>query len=292
MPTRITPSQFRSRVRQLEQRRRQEIEKYNRAVRAVNQANKRAVEQYNRRIREYNARVRAHRQRLADEIRRLQQRRITTRYVTLRTSIEQVRVTQVRLEDAAERSSLGPEYNQILDLSEREAANSAGLMNALLDEATTPNGGRPENSDSPATPVLAQMSPDYARRWTGALFALNPNNPDAGRHFCASSREIFAGILTMNAPDREVIALLPDCDRTPRGTPTRRAKIRYILRRRGLPSDELEDFVEADMNDVVELFAVFNEGTHGPAGKFTMGQLRALRKRVEENLLFLLGLLN
>ena len=289
MPTRMTPSQFRSKVRQWEQRRRQAI---NQAVRAVNQANRRAVEQYNRQVREYNARVRAHRQRLVNEIRRLQQRRVTTRYVTLRTSIEQVRVTQVRLESAAERNSLGPEYNRILDLSEREAANSAGLMNALLDETTTPNGGRPEHSDSPATPVLAQMSPDYARRWTGALFALNPNNPDAGRHFCASAREIFAGILTTNAPDRDVIAFLPDCDRTPQGTPTRRAKIRYILQRRGLSSDELEDFVEADMNDVVELFAVFNEGTHGPAGKFNMGQLGALRKRVEENLLFLLGLLN
>ena len=285
-------SQWRSKLRQLQQKRRQVIQKYNERVRNYNRAVQRAVSEHNRQVREYNARVRAHRQRLANEIRRLQQRRVTTRYVTLRTSIETVQRAHVRLESAADHDSLGPQYNQVLDLSEREAANSAGLMNALLDGAATASSERPEDLASPVTPALAAMSPDYASRWGGALFALNPNNPDAARHFCASAREIFAGILAINAPDGEVITVLPDCDRTPQGTPTRRAKIRYFLHKKGLPSDELEDFVEADMNDVVELFGVFNQGTHGPAGKFTMGQLQALRRRVEENLLFLLGLLN
>ncbi len=46
------------------------------------------------------------------------------------------------------------------------------------------------------------------------------------------------------------------------------------------------------MKDVLELFTVFNQGTHGPAGRFSIGQLTVMRKRVEESILFLMGLLN
>ena len=56
--------------------------------------------------------------------------------------------------------------------------------------------------------------------------------------------------------------------------------------------DELEAFVEADMNNVVDLFQVFNEGTHGSAGKFGLAQLRMIRKRVEDAIMFLSGLVN
>ena len=54
-----------------------------------------------------------------------------------------------------------------------------------------------------------------------------------------------------------------------------------------MDSDDLEDFVENDMKNVVELFEVFNEGTHGTAGTFDLGQLRAVRKRVEDGIMFL-----
>jgi hypothetical protein len=38
----------------------------------------------------------------------------------------------------------------------------------------------------------------------------------------------------VKAPDAIVIAAMPDCEKTPqRGTPTRRAKIRYFLHRQG-----------------------------------------------------------
>ena len=198
----------------------------------------------------------------------------------------------MRLENAASVGSLGPRYNDVLDLSEREAANSAEVMNTLLDGTSSSPDRYSIDTNSPVTPVLANMSQDYAQRWTGALFALNPNNPDAARHFCASSREIFTEILATHAPDDEVTAALPDCDRTPEGSPTRRSRIRYFLHKKGLPSDDLEEFVEADMKDVLELFTVFNQGTHGPAGKFSIGQLTAMRKRVEESILFLMGLLN
>ena len=51
--------------------------------------------------------------------------------------------------------------------------------------------------------------------------------------------------------------------------------------------DALEDFVEQDMENIVQLFEVFNTGTHGSAGTFDMPQLLAIRKRVEDGIMFL-----
>ena len=46
------------------------------------------------------------------------------------------------------------------------------------------------------------------------------------------------------------------------------------------------------MNNVVELFQVFNKGTHGSAGKFNFSQLQAIRKRAEDGIMFLSGLVS
>ena len=55
--------------------------------------------------------------------------------------------------------------------------------------------------------------------------------------------------------------------------------------------EELEDFIEADMKNVVDLFHVFNKGTHGTAGTFTSSQLHEIRKRTEDAIMFLFRLL-
>ena len=94
-------------------------------------------------------------------------------------------------------------------------------------------------------------------------------------------------ILDIYAPDNEVLVALPNCDRTDRGTPTRRAKLGFFLKRKGLGVDVLEDFVEEDMENIVQLFHVFNEGTHGSAGTFQLTQLKSIRKRVEDGIFFL-----
>ena len=160
-------------------------------------------------------------------------------------------------------------------------------MNALLGDASAADGA-PDAPESPLTPILQAISADLGARWKGALFSLSPINPDAARHFCTSAREVIARLLDEHAPDAMVIAAMPNCERTPqRGTPTRRAKIRYFLHRQGLDSDDLADFVENDLKNVVELFEVFNEGTHGAAGTFDLDQLRAVRKRVEDGIMFL-----
>ena len=165
-------------------------------------------------------------------------------------------------------------------------------MNALLGDAEPSDELLPNASDSPLSPVLQAISADLSDRWRGALFSLNLSNPDAARHFCTSAREIITRILDTKAPDSMVVGAMPGCDCTPQGKPTRRAKIRYFLHQKGMEQNELEAFVETDMDNVVDLFQVFNEGTHGSAGKFGLTQLQAIRKRVEDAIMFLSGLVS
>ena len=134
---------------------------------------------------------------------------------------------------------------------------------------------------------LSLISKDLDDRWKGALFSLNPANPDATRHFCTSAREIFTEIFDSKAKDADVFAVFPNCDKTDRGNATRKSKIRYFLRRKGLIDSDVEDFIEKDMQNILELFHILSTGTHGEAGKYTFSKLATIKKRVEDGLIFL-----
>ena len=88
-----------------------------------------------------------------------------------------------------------------------------------------------------------------------------------------------------------VFAAIPDCQKTDRGNATRRSKIRYFLHRQGMSDDSLEEFVENDMENIVQLFRVFNDGPHGSAGTFDLPQLNAIKTRVQDGLHFLLEII-
>jgi hypothetical protein len=305
-------SQFQNYLRELERRQRQAIDRYNQEVRrqhekarrAVEEHNRKVVNNYNQEVRKYNAniqravndynsevrahnsRVMANRQRLRSALQNLSRQPVATQYVTFRTSVEAVSNAYVRLEQHTD-AHLGDNYDRLVDLSERETANSVEVMNSLLGSQPSPDGPSDDLENSQLTDELRRISPDLDKRWHGAVYALNPRNPDAARHFCTSAREIMTQILDTYAPDGEVLGSLPDCDRTEGGTPTRRAKIRFFLQRKGLRVDPLEEFVEQDMENIVQLFRVFNDGTHGSAGTFGLAQLNAIRKRVEDGIFFL-----
>ena len=121
----------------------------------------------------------------------------------------------------------------------------------------------------------------------GALYALSPANPDAARHFCTSSREILVSVLDIQAPDEVVLTHIPNCSTTEQGRPTRRAKIEFCLERKVVVAPELVDFINEDLENVSMLFGVFNEGTHGAAGKFDLDELASLKTRVEDAIRFL-----
>jgi hypothetical protein len=300
MVRRVTPAQLQSIIRQAEQKRRQAIANYNREVARVNahnqrvvgeynRKNKQAVANYNREVTAHNSKVRANRQRLKNEVARLNARPTTssTRYVTYNSSVTTLQRSFTNVESSVESGSWSDDRN-FLDLTEGETANSVAVLNQLLaDPAESPTTDDSSLRQTTLTNELSDIAPDLEARWTGALFSLSPMNPDAARHFCTSAREIMTVILDVEAPDRAVKAANPNYLKTPNGSVSRRAKILYCLERSGNYSEALAEFVDDDVNSVITLFDEFNHGTHGNAGQFDLQQLTAIKARVEGAIQFL-----
>ena len=297
MARRYSSSQLKSKLRQTQAKQRQAINNYNQAVRKHNAAAKqrnqkirRLFDNYNRAVWTYNNRLRANKQRLTSELTHLSNSSSssTSRYVV---SYQQSSVLLSRsyqqLDSFSEAHPQNTRLNWIADLSERETANSIETANVLTG-ITDPSGTEPSSVlDKDLLDSLSRVSVDLSKRWTGAVFALNPQNPDAARHFCTSAREIIHEIIESQAPDEAVFSQFPNCDTTDRGTPTRRMKIKFCLDKQGLDIESLESFVEEDVDNIVQLFRVFNDGTHGSAGTFNLAKLGVIKKRVEEGIVFL-----
>ena len=280
MTRRISVSQLRSKLQQAQSKRRQAIQQYNSNVRKYNAGRKRQIDAYNQAARSYNARLRADRNRLQSALQRLARQPMTVRDTSLRRS-------SVLLSTAYEKLDSSGADPFLSDLGERETANSVSLLNLLLGDNGQPQGNAIDLTATKIGNSLSGLSEDLQNRWTGAIFSLNPANPDAARHFCASAREIITEILNTAAPDEDVFAEIPDCQITDRGTPTRRAKINYCLNRNGLTDVALESFVEVNIGDLTVLFDDLNSGTHGTAGKFDLQQLTGIKNRVEDAIDFM-----
>ncbi len=280
MPRRVSASQLRSKLRQAEAKQRQAVQRYNSEVRRYNSERKRRIGAYNREVRSYNSRLRSNRYRLQSALQRLARQSVTVQFTPLHQS-------SLLLSTAYERLDNGGADPFLSDLAERETANSVSVLNVLLGDEELSPGNVDDLTTSRIIDSLAGFSEDLAMRWAGAIFALNPANPDAARHFCTSAREIIAKILNMEAPDEDVIVESPNCQVTERGTPTRRAKVHYCLDRSGLTNVFLEGFVEANIKDLTVLFDDLNSGAHGSAGKFTLEQLVAIKSRVEDAIDFI-----
>ena len=317
MVRRMTPSQYNGWLRQQQnrynqavRRHNQEVDRVNRANKAaaekavrdhnrevdrINKHNKRVVDDQKRRVRQhnqhtraavakYNLVVRAHNAQVArDRQRRLSALRAlaATRHVEVRDSTFELNERF----DRVERSAGATAHTDLVALSETEASNSAAVAEALIVEQTTVSESA---QDSGILEYLSGFSQDLCDRWRGALFSLNPDNPDAGRHFCTSAREVFTEILDKWADNEDVLEADPNCELTPNKTgPSRRAKIRYLLKRKGADSPEILGFVEKDIDDILQLFHIFNEATHGAAGKHGFAKLQSIRQRVEGGIMFL-----
>ncbi|MCR9193429.1 MAG: hypothetical protein NXH88_01785 [Hyphomonas sp.] len=291
MARRYSASQIRSKLRQSQNKLRQASNKLKQDIRRIesearrqDQKRRQAINNLNSAIRTYNSRARANRQRLTTANTRLKSQ-TTIRYKIARQSAVSLKTTYDQLEHIATTRELGDQYNELLDYSERETANSLEIYNALeADDDFSPDADPKEAS---LIQHLQQFSNDFSDRWRGAVYALSPHNPDASRHFCTSVREIFISMIDLCAPNSKVLAADPDCPIHQGSTPTRRAKFDYMLSMHGLNEPTLGDFVERDIDDILQLLGELNSATHGAAGKFSLGQLSKLRKRVRDGLEFL-----
>ena len=271
--------QAQSKQRQNVQKFNSEIRKHNNAVRHNNSERKRAIDSYNREVRAHNNRLRANQARLKSAQRSLSQQTVTVRYTPLHASVSELSAAYERLDT----SDADP---VISDLAERDTANSVTVLNSLLENPVDSQVSTADLATAKTAELLAEFSPELGNRWAGAIYALNPNNPDAARHFCSSARELIGDILDSEAPDKDVLTSLPNCDVTDKGTPTRRTKVHYCLARKGMASSAVESYIETDIKDLNDLFKVLNTGTHGPAGKFSLVQLAAIKTRVEDTIEF------
>lgn len=287
MARRVSVAQYNRMVRQAHAKQRRAVGEYNRKARQHNAKVKRELTQfeqgvnnYNREVRVHNARVQTNRRRLASEIQRLERQQGAARVQATRSSSLGLYTAFQQVE--AEASHWGAETSEFVDLAEADAVNSAAAANALG------SGVSPADAtlDNTLGEDLRKVSGDLDRRWRGALFALNPENPDAARHFCTSAREIVTQLIDQNAPDEVVLQAFPDCERT-RGRPIRRARINFLLSRHQLGQHSFGQFVDKDVADVLALFDTFNAGTHGEAGQFDLPALLALKERVEGGVRFL-----
>ena len=288
MARKVTPSQLNSIIRRAQSQQRQAVQKINREIDRVNRANKKVVDDYNREVRRHNSRVQANRQKLATAIQRIEQEARKPTRITYTVQSRTVYQSYQQLNERYEAGLYPEHFNETLDLAEREASNSAELE-SLLGEEPSGNQDEPQfEADPKLIDTLSRIQHDLPDRWRGALFSLSPRNPDAARHFCTSAREIFVKIFDVRAPDATVKAAVADCDLTPQGSPSRRSKIRYLLARQSLADETLENFIDADVDNILSLFRVFNDGTHGNAGAYGSTQLAAIKNRVESGMNFLL----
>lgn len=281
MAKRLTASQLKSKIRQLEQKQKRAISDYNRAVNDYNRAVKKAMNAYNDVVRKHNSEVKRYRQLIKNELRVLN----SSSAVQSSYTASSIRMHK-HYEDVGriyyEGIPVTHEQDRILDLIEQEQANS------LITENFIEGDKNPECSlgDNEIGNMLALVSEDLNNRWRGAVYSLSPDNPDATRHFCTSTREIFTEFLEIKAPDKEVFAYNPQCEKTERGNATRREKIKYMMRNANM-DDSVVSFVDEDIKNIIELNRLLSGGTHGPAGKFSFQKLQQVKKRVEQGISFL-----
>lgn len=282
----INTSQLRSKIRQIEQKQRTAINNYNRAVRQYNTQVKRAVNEYNSAVRRHNANVLHNRQIIQREISRLRSSsfsyKITySRYVT---SIENIQTFYNTIVSKYPEGAVVEENQEyVLDLIEKENAQALETANNFLEDADQ-DVNDVENKEIENR--LAEVSADLMNRWKGAIFSLNPQNPDAARHFCTSTRELFTDFIELKASDDSVFAYNPNAQKTERGNATRKEKIKYMMRNYNFDNCVVE-FIDADIENILELFHILSDATHGEAGRYEYIKLMQVKKRVEQGINFL-----
>lgn len=290
MAKRISASQIRSKIRQAQSKQKQainkfnqEVRKHNAAVKRVHQDRKVAIQKLNRLIREHNSRVK-----IAESRRKTASARLKNSVNSQRISASQNLNERMILVQSGVQPS-NPFHAEIVSLAGNEAANSLELAEAGI-RGDDIDGEDADLQESEIDMTLKSFSTDLHGRWVGALFALNPKNPDAARHFSTSCREILAEILRISAPNKKV---LPECSPQgldQNGKPTRRSRIEYMLSQREVADDALTEFVDADITDVLNVIKETNSATHGEAGKFSFAFLAALKLRIEDAISFLLNI--
>ena len=277
---RFNKSQVKSKIRHIQN-------KYNQEMRKVERQINHKINEYNRAVKRYNSNLRKNQSKIKSELMKFQRNStIRVSSSTYKISVINVNQSYDRLSQKYDFEDNSNRYRNFLEKIEEENANNLEVANVILNNDEINNEGYSLEENIVSNKLL-NISEDLDNRWKGAIFSLNPKNPDATRHFCTSTREIFIQIIDTEAKDNDVIHAFPDCEKTNNGTVSRRSKIKYLLHKKGVNDIDIENFVHTDIENILSLLYELNGGTHGQAGKYSINQLKSIKKRVENGLNFL-----
>ena len=276
---RFNKSQVKSKIRHIQN-------KYNQGMRKIERQINHKINDYNRAVKRYNSNLRQNQSKIRSELMKFQRNSTIRVRSTYKISVINVNQSYDRLSQKYDFEDNSNRYRNFLEKIEEENANNLEVANVILNNDEINNEGYSLEENIVSNKLL-NISEDLDNRWKGAIFSLNPKNPDATRHFCTSTREIFIQIIDTKAKDNDVIHAFPDCEKTNNGTVSRRSKIKYLLHKKGVNDIDIENFVHTDIENILSLLYELNGGTHGQAGKYSINQLKSIKKRVENGLSFL-----
>lgn len=260
---------------------RSQINRIQRKTKNAERKLKQSINDYNRAVRQYNSNLRSSQSKIQRELNKLNSSSIvkTSYYVT--TNV--VHDVYTKVSDSYNNGLID---ENIFNAIENENANSLELSNVIL------NNEEVENEDieldkSSLSIKLANISKDLDDRWRGALFSLNPSNPEAARHFCTSTREILKVLIDDGIKDKEVINSNPQCEKTKYGSPTRKEKIKYAMGEKGINNELIVEFTDSNIENTVSLINELSNGTHGHSNKYSINQLKSFKKRFEDSINFI-----
>lgn len=136
--------------------------------------------------------------------------------------------------------------------------------------------------------MLARLDPGLVNMIKGAREALHSTNADRVRHVITSYRELNTHVLHLLSPDRAVQAWSTSPDDFANGRPTRKARLRFICR--NIKHGAFDDFVDKDIETMVQVFDFLNKGTHEITSNFTESQILALKVKAESTVQFMLAI--
>lgn len=260
---------------------RSQMNKIQRESRRVQQQLKNSVNNYNRAVRQYNSNVRNYKNKIQRELNRLNSNCSIKSHYYISTKL--VHETYTKVSNLYENGDI---EENLFNAIENENANNLELSNVVLNNEEVENYDV-EIDESNISSKLINISEDLDNRWRGALFSLNPNNPEAARHFCTSTREILKVLIDDGIKDDEVVLHNPQCEKTHFGTPTRKEKIKYAMNKKGIDNSLVVEFTDENIENTVSLINELSNGTHGHSSRYSLNQLKSFKKRFEDSINFI-----
>jgi hypothetical protein len=166
--------------------------------------------------------------------------------------------------------------------------NTIGFVNTIaqIENQDSISVSIVENLEKELCELLSSHGEGYLEILKGAKQASHSDNPDKVRHTITSLRELTTRILHDLSPDEKIIKWSTKKEDFVDSRPTRKCRVAYIFR--SLEHSTVSPLIENDISFIVNLFNIFNKGTHKLIPESNSEELDYLITKIESTLLLLL----